>query len=97
MDEQRDIEASMSPGSYVQFLLANATQEVTQLIKNYLSLGQFEAARASILQLIDLDKEAACKLVYEILQTPHRMCVSTSPQSQFSHFFAASATSILLF
>lgn len=64
-----------SPGSYVSFLLANSAQELSQLIENYVSMGQFEAARSCISQLIALDEEQALKLVYNILELQPSMYV----------------------
>ena len=57
-----------SPGSYVSFLLTNSTQELCQLVQNYLLLGQFEAARCCITQLFELDSRQAANLVYNLLQ-----------------------------
>jgi hypothetical protein len=67
MDLSASNKGVSSPGSYVAFLLANSAQELSQLIENYLAIGQFEAARYAILQLLDLNKEEATKFVYKLL------------------------------
>lgn len=56
-----------SPGNYVSFLLSNADHELAQLVENYLSLGQYEAARFALLQLLDLDATKAQDLVYRLI------------------------------
>lgn len=75
MESQGGDKSLPGPSAYVSFLLANAAREVTQLLHNYLSLGQYEAARMAFLQLLDLDRDQATKVLTNLLQIPHEVYV----------------------
>lgn len=78
MNSQNGDPNLQSPGSYVSFLLANSAQELSQLIQNYLLLGQFEAARCSIAQLFEIDPNQATNLVYNVLQLQPAVYVAST-------------------
>ena len=67
MTSHADARDFPSPGNYVSFLLANADQELSQLVENYISVGQYEAARFALLQLLDLNPTKAQDLVYRLI------------------------------
>lgn len=76
MSSQHEARGVQSPGSYVSFLLANSAQELSQLVQNYLALGQFEAARCAITQLYEVDAEQASSLVYKLIHLQPSVYVS---------------------